>query len=223
MNVEDIKFDKDGLVPAIVQDVRTHQLLTLAYMNEASLRRTMETGESWFWSRSRAKLWHKGETSGNTQRVMSIIPDCDGDAITLLVVPKGPACHKGAQSCFDDPSFAGDMAQSRTTMEGSSIGETLDDLYSIVESRRLERPEGSYTTYLFEKGLDKILKKLGEETSETIIAAKNDQREPFVREVADLIYHLIVLLIDRRITLEDVSQELSGRKKTQSKNQKSKA
>jgi phosphoribosyl-AMP cyclohydrolase / phosphoribosyl-ATP pyrophosphohydrolase len=223
MNVEDIKFDKDGLVPAIVQDVRTHQVLTLAYMNEASLRRTMETGESWFWSRSREKLWHKGETSGNTQRVMSIIPDCDRDAITLLVVPKGPACHKGSQSCFDDPSFAGDMAQSRTTMEGSSIGETLDDLYSIVESRRLARPDGSYTTYLFDKGLDKILKKLGEETSETIIAAKNDEREPFVREVADLIYHLIVLLIDRRVTLEDVSQELSGRKKTQSKNQKSKA
>jgi len=222
MKVKDIKFDKDGLVPAIVQDVRTHQVLTLAYMNEASLRRTMETGESWFWSRSRAKLWHKGETSGNTQRVMSIIPDCDGDAITLVVVPKGPACHKGSQSCFDDPSFADDMAQSRTTMEGSSIGETLDDLYSIVESRRLERPEGSYTTYLFEKGLDKILKKLGEETSETIIAAKNDQREPFVREVADLIYHLIVLLIDRRVTLEDLSQELSGRKKTQTKNQKSK-
>lgn len=222
MKVEDIKFDQEGLVPAIVQDVRTHQILTLAYMNEASLRRTMETGESWFWSRSRAKLWHKGETSGNTQRVMSIIPDCDGDAITLLVVPKGPACHKGTQSCFDDPDLPGDVAHIRTTTEGSSMGETLDDLYSIVESRRLERPEGSYTTYLFEKGLDKILKKLGEETSETIIAAKNDEREPFVREVADLIYHLIVLLIDRRVTLEDVSQELSGRKKTQIKNHKSK-
>jgi phosphoribosyl-ATP pyrophosphohydrolase/phosphoribosyl-AMP cyclohydrolase len=188
MKVEDVKFDKNGLVPAIIQDARTRQILTLAYMNEASLR-------------------------GNTQRVMSIIPDCDGDAIALQVVPKGPACHLGNQSCFQDPNADPSLEHSRTTMEGSSIGETLDDLYSIVESRRLTRPEGSYTTYLFERGLDKILKKLGEETSETIIAAKNDEQEPFVREVADLLYHLIVLLIDRRVTLEDVSQELSGRKK----------
>jgi phosphoribosyl-AMP cyclohydrolase / phosphoribosyl-ATP pyrophosphohydrolase len=214
MKVEDVKFDENGLVPAIVQDARTRQVLTLAYMNEASLRRTMETGESWFWSRSREELWHKGETSGNTQRVMSIAPDCDGDAITLQVVPKGPACHLGTQSCFTEPGVDASIDHSRTTMEGSSIGETLDDLYSIVESRRLTRPEGSYTTYLFERGLDKILKKLGEESSETIIAAKNDDRELLVREIADLVYHLLVLMVDRRVTLEDVSQELTGRKKT---------
>jgi phosphoribosyl-ATP pyrophosphohydrolase/phosphoribosyl-AMP cyclohydrolase len=213
MKVEDVKFDKSGLVPAVVQDARTRQILTLAYMNEASLRRTMETGESWFWSRSRDKLWHKGETSGNTQRVMSITTDCDGDAIALQVVPKGPACHLGHQSCFHDSTADPSLEHSRSTMEGSSIGETLDDLYSVVESRRLMRPEGSYTTYLFERGLDKILKKLGEETSETIIAAKNDEREPLVREVADLVYHLLVLMVDRKVTLEDVSQELSGRKK----------
>jgi phosphoribosyl-AMP cyclohydrolase / phosphoribosyl-ATP pyrophosphohydrolase len=213
MKVEDVKFDKSGIVPAVVQDARTHQILTLAYMNEASLRRTMETGESWFWSRSRAKLWHKGETSGNTQRVMSIAIDCDGDALALQVVPKGPACHLGNQSCFQDPTAGPSSEHNRSTMEGSSIGETLDDLYSIVESRRLMRPEGSYTTYLFEHGLDKILKKLGEETSETIIAAKNDEREPLVREVADLVYHLMVLMVDRKVTLEDISQELSGRKK----------
>jgi phosphoribosyl-ATP pyrophosphohydrolase/phosphoribosyl-AMP cyclohydrolase len=144
---------------------------------------------------------------------MSIITDCDGDAIALQVVPKGPACHLGNQSCFHDPTFEPRVENSRVTMEGSSIGETLDDLYSIVESRRLTRPEGSYTTYLFERGLDKILKKLGEETSETIIAAKNDEQEPLVREVADLIYHLLVMMVDRKVTLEDVSQELSGRKK----------
>ena len=213
MKAEDVKFDKNGLVPAIVQDARTHQVLTLAYMNRESLLRTMETGESWFWSRSRNELWHKGETSGHTQRVMSIVPDCDGDAIALQVVPKGPACHLGNQSCFHDPTSEPVVEHSRTTMEGSSIGETLDDLYSIVESRRLTRPEGSYTTYLFERGLDKILKKLGEEATETIIAAKNDEHEPLVREVADLIYHLLVMMVDRKVTLEDVSQELSGRKK----------
>ena len=214
MKVEDVKFDKNGLVPAIVQDVRTRQVLTLAYMNEASLRRTMETGESWFWSRSREQLWHKGETSGNTQRVMAIVPDCDGDAIRLQVVPQGPACHLGNDSCFVDPVIDPGVEHSRTTMEGSSIGETLDDLYSVVDSRRLTRPEGSYTTYLFERGLDKILKKLGEESTETIIAAKNDEREPLVREIADLVYHLLVLMVDRKVTLEDVSQELSGRKKS---------
>jgi phosphoribosyl-ATP pyrophosphohydrolase/phosphoribosyl-AMP cyclohydrolase len=213
MKVEDVKFDKNGLVPAIVQDARTRQLLTLAYMNAESLRRTMETGESWFWSRSREKLWHKGETSGNTQRVMSIMTDCDGDAIALQVVPKGPACHLGHQSCFHDATADPSLEHSRSTMEGSSVGETLDDLYSVVESRRLMRPEGSYTTYLFERGLDKILKKLGEETSETIIAAKNEEREPLVREMADLVYHLLVLMVERKVTLEDVSQELSGRKK----------
>ena len=213
MKLEDIRFDRQGLAPAIVQDARTRQILTLAYMNEESLRRTMETGETWFWSRSRAQLWHKGETSGHTQRVMSIVPDCDGDALAILVIPNGPACHKGNLSCFDDPALVPSIEAGKITMEGSSIGETLDELYSVVESRRLEKPEGSYTSYLLESGLDKILKKLGEETSETIIAAKNDDHDALLREIADLLYHLVVMLVDRHLTLEDVSEELNNRKR----------
>lgn len=200
-----VKFDEHGLVPAIVQDARTREVLTLAYMNEESLARTLQTGETWFWSRSRNELWHKGATSGNTQRVVSLTTDCDNDAIVVLVEPAGPACHTGARSCFD--------------IEGHDVehpGGLLHELYALVQCRQEERPEGSYTTYLFDKGLDKILKKVGEESAETIIAAKNDDPKQLVAEVADLLYHLLVMLVARDVSLDDVLEELAQRRKPKS-------
>ena len=197
-----LKFDERGLIPAIVQHVRTREVLTLAYMNAESLARTVETKETWFWSRSRNKLWHKGETSGNTQRVVELLPDCDGDAIVVLVDPAGPACHTGAQSCFET---------SRSYKQTNS-DQLLDRLYAIVKERNEQRPEGSYTTYLFNEGLDKILKKFGEESTETIVAAKNDEEERLVAEVADLVYHLIVLLVARGISLDQIREELARRR-----------
>lgn len=198
-DIDKVKFDERGLVPAIVQDARTREVLTLAYMNRQSLDRTIETGQTWFWSRSRNELWHKGETSGNTQDVVSLASDCDNDAIVVLVNPAGPACHTGARSCFD--------------VEHKDLNGRLAQLYELIEERERERPEGSYTTYLFEKGLDKILKKVGEESAETIIAAKNDDRKLFAGEVADLIYHLLVLLVARGVSLDDVRDELAQRRK----------
>jgi phosphoribosyl-AMP cyclohydrolase / phosphoribosyl-ATP pyrophosphohydrolase len=222
MKLEEIVFDERGLVPAIVQDARTRQVLTLAYMNRESLSRTVETGETWFWSRSRARLWHKGESSGHTQRVVSITLDCDKDALNVLVLPNGPACHKGEQSCFHQviskTSLAADALSAPSGLGGTSpavgmaLGEVLSNLYSVIETRREERPEGSYTTYLFEQGLDKILKKIGEECAETIIAAKNEDRDALVREVSDLLYHLTVLLAQKNLTLEEVGSELRRRR-----------
>lgn len=197
INLDEIKFDERGLVPAIVQNAKTREVLTLAYMNEESLARTIETSETWFWSRSRNELWHKGETSGNTQRVVNLALDCDRDAILVLVDPAGPACHTGAVSCFDIPS-----TQSLLTR-----------LYELIQSRERERPDGSYTTYLFEEGLDKILKKLGEESAETIIAAKNDDRARLVSEVSDLVYHLLVLLVARGVSLDEIANELEQRRR----------
>jgi phosphoribosyl-ATP pyrophosphohydrolase/phosphoribosyl-AMP cyclohydrolase len=199
-----VKFDEHGLVPAIVQDAHTREVLTLAYMNAESLARTLETGETWFWSRSRNELWHKGATSGNTQHVVSIASDCDDDAIVVLVDPAGPACHTGARSCFDL-----DIEHDRDGL--------LHELYDLIESRKHERPAGSYTTYLFDKGLDKILKKLGEESAETIIAAKNEDPKQLVAEVADLLYHLLVLLVARDVNLDDVRDELARRRKPEAK------
>ena len=198
-----LKFDERGLIPAIVQDVRTREVLTLAYMNAESFARTVETKETWFWSRSRNKLWHKGETSGNVQKVVELLLDCDGDAIVVLVDPAGPACHTGAQSCF---GIAG-TAQLVTT------DQLLDRLYDLVKEREKTRPADSYTSYLFNQGLDKILKKLGEESTETIVAAKNNEDERLISEVADLVYHLIVLLVARGISLEQIRAEL-GRRRT---------
>ncbi|PYS27510.1 MAG: bifunctional phosphoribosyl-AMP cyclohydrolase/phosphoribosyl-ATP pyrophosphatase [Acidobacteria bacterium] len=209
MNLDEIRFDEHGLVPTIVQDAQTYVVLTLAYMNEESLRRTIETGETWFWSRSRAQLWHKGETSGNTQRVVSVTVDCDGDALRILVLPNGPACHKGEQSCFHDVIHQNPNAIEQR--KDGSIGDVLNELYAVIESRKRELPEGSYTAYLFEQGLDKILKKLGEESSETIIAAKNEDRDALVRESCDLLYHLLVLLTEREVSLAEVRDELSRR------------
>ena len=200
LQFDDLKFDGKGLIPAIVQDAETREVLTLAYMNRESLKRTIESGETWFWSRSRNELWHKGETSGNTQQVVGLVPDCDGDAIVVLVKPSGPACHTGARSCFD-------------LKQDADLGALLSQLYKLIESRECERPDGSYTTYLFDHGLDKILKKVGEESAETIIAAKNEDAKPLVSEVSDLIYHLLVLLVARGVSLDQIREELARRRK----------
>jgi phosphoribosyl-ATP pyrophosphohydrolase/phosphoribosyl-AMP cyclohydrolase len=221
--IEDVKFDERGLIPVIVQDANTRQVLTLAYMNAESLRKTFQTGETWFWSRSRSSLWHKGETSGNTQRVVGAWLDCDSDALNVLVLPDGPACHTGAESCFhhqlqdaaslEASSFGVPGLQATSSASVSGLAEVLDSLYALVESRKRERPEGSYTTYLFNQGLDKILKKVGEESAETIIAAKNDDREALRKETSDLLYHLVVLLVERGLSLAQVSEELASRGK----------
>lgn len=187
----------DGLIPAIVRDAKTGAVLTLAYMNEESLRRTRESGETWFWSRSRQELWHKGATSGNTQRVVHIAEDCDGDALLVSVEPAGPACHTGALSCFADaPPPALD----------------LESLMRVLRSRYDERPEGSYSAYLFNEGRDKILKKIGEEATEVVIAAKGQGRERMVSEIADLVYHLSVLMVDEGFGWEEVGAELRSRR-----------
>ena len=212
INPEQIKFDEQGLIPAIVQDARTREVLTLAYMNAESLKRTRESRETWFWSRSRSELWHKGATSGNTQRVTEIRQDCDSDALVVLVEPAGPACHTGARSCFYRDIEGNELALSSD--EGQTdLGSVLDALYDLIESRKEVRPEGSYTTYLFDQGLDKILKKVGEEASETIIAAKNQDNETVVKESSDLLYHLLVLLVERGIDLDQVRTELLNRRK----------
>jgi phosphoribosyl-ATP pyrophosphohydrolase/phosphoribosyl-AMP cyclohydrolase len=203
-----IKFDDRDLLPVIVQDVRTLEVLTLAYMNPESLRKTIETSATWFWSRSRSELWHKGATSGNTQRVVEIRQDCDSDALLVLVEPRGPACHTGSRSCFYRSLDGEELTES------FAIGPVLDELYSLIESRRQALPEGSYTSYLFKEGLDKILKKIGEEATETIIAAKGDDREAIIRETADLVYHLLVLLVERGVNLDEVSAELFRRRAT---------
>lgn len=203
INFDEIRFDERGLIPAIVQNAATREVLTLAYMNRESLQRTIETNQTWFWSRSRNELWHKGATSGNTQEVVSLALDCDRDAIVVLVNPAGPACHTGAVSCFDVEKRADDL------------GPLLDQLFDLIQTRERERPAGSYTTYLFEEGLDKILKKVGEESAETIIAAKNDDDGRLTAEVSDLVYHLLVLLVARGVSLAQVAAELRQRRKVQ--------
>ena len=214
ISIEEIKFDERGLVPVVVQDADTRQVLTLAYMNAESLKRTLETDETWFWSRSRSTLWHKGETSGNTQRVLDVLLDCDSDALTVLVKPNGPACHTGQQSCFHNALQEAGTFQASVSARESDLGVVLIELYALVDSRKRDRPEGSYTTYLFDQGLDKILKKLGEESGETIIAAKNQDPEALVAETSDLIYHLIVLMVERGVTLDQIRDELVRRGKT---------
>jgi len=205
LDVSQVRFDERGLVPAIVQDAVSKEVLTLAYMNGEALRKTLETGETWFWSRSRQALWHKGETSGNTQRVVSLAFDCDRDALLVRVIPSGPACHKGTTSCFEEP----DALSGET--DGGDRFAILNRLEALIASREAERPEGSYTTYLFEKGLDKILKKVGEEAAEVIIAAKNRSLEELRYETADLVFHLLVLLREAKLPLDEVLAELSRR------------
>lgn len=213
MNMESIKFDENGLVPAIVQDASTKEVLTLAYMNRESLKKTMETGETWFYSRSRQKLWHKGETSGNTQKIVEMKYDCDQDAILVLVQPNGPACHTGSVSCFSESFYQGKGIEeaSRETHESLLDYQILQTLEKVIEDRERERPEGAYTTYLFEKGVDKILKKVGEEASEVIIAAKNRNADELKWEAADLLYHLMVLLREQQLPFKEILKVLSKR------------
>ncbi|MBR4728230.1 MAG: bifunctional phosphoribosyl-AMP cyclohydrolase/phosphoribosyl-ATP diphosphatase HisIE [Clostridia bacterium] len=201
LKIDELKFDDRGLIPAIVVDAITKQVLTLAYMNRESLQITMEKGLTCFWSRSRQALWLKGETSGNYQHVVSITADCDRDALTVLVEPDGPACHKGTVSCFNDLVWESDERHAFS----------LDQLMSLIRGRKEEKKEGSYTTYLFEKGLDKILKKVGEESTEVIIAAKAEDHKETVYEIADLAYHVMVLMVEAGISLEEIHRELAGR------------
>jgi phosphoribosyl-AMP cyclohydrolase / phosphoribosyl-ATP pyrophosphohydrolase len=195
----ELKFGADGLIPAIVQDGRTKQVLTLAYMNRESLEKTLETGETWFFSRSRQALWHKGATSGHTQKVIAVSSDCDQDALLIQVEPRGPACHTGSVSCFGGEA---------DKPEPESI---LAQLETVIAERQQERPEGSYTTYLFDKGIDKILKKVGEEAAEVIIAAKNEGQAELRYEAADLLYHLLVLLREKNLPFGNVLAELRER------------
>ena len=201
INIEELKFDEKGLIPAIVVDAVTKQVLTLAYMNKESLALSMEKEQTVFYSRSRQELWHKGETSGNYQNIVSITADCDKDALVVVVEPEGPACHLGTHSCFANPVF-----DSENRQEFSYEG-----LMKLIEGRKTEKKEGSYTTYLFEKGIDKILKKVGEECTEVIIAGKADDKEETVYEIADLAYHVMVLMTQMGISLEDIHKELASR------------
>ena len=208
MSIGDIKFDEKGLIPAIVQDYKTGEVLMQAYMNKESLEKTLETGRSWFYSRSRKELWEKGATSGCIQTVKEIFYDCDGDCLLLKVEQAGAACHTGNRSCFYRS-----LLKSEEGVEAADIGKVIADLYSKVEDRRKNPVEGSYTCYLFNKGIDKICKKIGEESTEVVIAAKNESKEEAVYEISDLIYHLTVLMNYMDITYEDVGIELKKRAK----------
>ena len=201
VSIEELKFDEKGLIPAVVVDSESKKVLTVAYMNAESLKISMEKELTCFWSRSRQELWLKGETSGNYQHIVSITTDCDKDALVVVVEKDGPACHLGTDSCFEYPVF-----QSETRHEFSVQG-----LYDLLVGRNESRPEGSYTTYLFEKGIDKILKKVGEENTEVIVAAKGDDRKETVYEIADLMYHVMVLMVHMGITVSDVQKELASR------------
>ena len=201
MDINHLKFDEKGLIPAIVVDATTKKVLTLAYMSRESLEISMEKGLTCFYSRSRQELWLKGETSGNYQHIVSITADCDGDALVVMVEKDGPACHTGSDSCFYQPLW-----ESEELKEFSYAG-----LMKLIEGRKTDKKEGSYTTYLFEKGLDKILKKVGEESTEVIIAAKSEDKAETVYEIADLAYHVMVLMTEAGITLEDIHRELASR------------
>jgi len=201
INIEELKFDEKGLIPAIVVDAMSKRVLTLAYMNRESLEISMEKQLTCFWSRSRNELWLKGETSGNYQHIVSITADCDKDALVVVVEPEGPACHLGTQSCFENPVF-----ESEERHEFS-----LNGLMELITGRKTDQKEGSYTTYLFNKGLDKILKKVGEESTEVIIAAKAQDKAETVYEIADLAYHVMVLMVEAGISLEDIHRELASR------------
>jgi phosphoribosyl-ATP pyrophosphohydrolase/phosphoribosyl-AMP cyclohydrolase len=201
MKIEDIKFGNDGLIPAIVQDYYTKEVLTLAYMNHESLKISMEEGKTCFYSRSRKELWRKGETSGNFQHIVTMKLDCDSDALVVEVVKDGPACHLGNESCFVDNIFESDKYKEFS----------YEKLFEMIRLRKINPKEGSYTTYLFDKGLDKILKKVGEESTEVIIAAKGGSKEETVYEIADLAYHAMVLMVETNISLKDIFSELASR------------
>ncbi len=194
--MNNLKFDANGLIPAVIQDARTGEVLTLAYMNQESLDRTRKSGETWLWSRSRNELWHKGATSGNTQRVVAVTEDCDGDALVVSVIPNGPACHTGARSCFV-----------------GTPPRTLDRLMNVLRDRREKRPEGSYTAKLFSGGRARIVKKIGEEATEVVIAALSETRDRMVSEIADLVFHVTVLMADEGIDWSEIEGELAKREK----------
>ena len=200
-DIEKLKFDKDGLIPAIVVDAYTKKVLTLAYMNKESLEISMEKGLTCFYSRSRQELWLKGETSGNYQHIVSITADCDMDALTVVVEKDGPACHTGTDTCFTNEVYQNDDRHEFT----------MNGLYDLLVGRKKDKPEGSYTTYLFEKGTDKILKKIGEESTEVIIAGKADDKKETIYEIADLAYHTMVLMVQMGISVEDIQKELGSR------------
>ena len=201
MNLDELKFDEKGLIPAVVVDAKSKKVLTVAYMNRESLEISIREKRTCFWSRSRQELWRKGETSGNVQKIVSITADCDKDALTVLVEKEGPACHLGTDSCFNN-----------TVWESDELHEfSYEGLLKLIEGRKINKQEGSYTTYLFEKGMDKILKKVGEESTEVIIAAKDNDKRETVYEIADLAYHVMVLMIEMGISLEDIFDELASR------------
>ena len=201
LDINSLKFDDKGLIPAIVVDAKTKKVLTLAYMNKESLEISIKEEKTCFYSRSRKELWRKGETSGNFQHIVSITADCDNDALVVLVNKDGPACHTGTDSCFTKPVFESE--------ENSAF--SMDGLYDLLVGRKQDKPEGSYTTYLFEKGLDKILKKVGEECTEVIIGAKSNDKAETVYEIADLAYHVMVLMVDMGISVDDIKTELASR------------
>lgn len=201
INIDELKFDEKGLIPAVVVDAHSKKVLTVAYMNKESLKISMEKELTCFYSRSRDELWLKGETSGNYQHIVSITADCDKDALTVLVEKEGPACHTGTDSCFTNPVF-----RSENRAEFS-----MDGLYELLEGRKKDMPEGSYTTYLFQKGMDKILKKVGEESTEVIIAGKANDKKETVYEIADLAYHVMVMMVEMGISVDDVRKELASR------------
>lgn len=201
IEIDKLKFDKNGLIPAVITDFYSKKVLTVAYMNAESLQISISEGRTCFWSRSRSCLWRKGETSGNYQQIVSIIADCDYDALTLEVVKNGPACHTGTDSCFNNYVY-----KSENLPEFS-----FDGLYELLQARKNEKPQGSYTTYLFEQGIDKILKKIGEESTEVIIAAKGAEKAETIYEIADLVYHVMVLMAEMQIEPKDILQELSKR------------
>lgn len=199
--IDQLKFDEKGLIPAVIVEAGTHRLLMVAYMNRESLKISMETGKTCFWSRSRQELWTKGETSGNYQHIVSITADCDLDTLKVVVEKDGPACHTGAETCFFNPVYQSE--------EKSDF--TMDALMELIRGRKTNPQEGSYTTYLFQKGLDKILKKIGEESTEVIVAAKDNDPKETIYEISDLVYHVMVMMIQQGISLEDIRRELASR------------
>ena len=201
IDVNELKFDEKGLIPAVVVDADSKKVLTVAYMNQESLEISIQEQMTCFWSRSRQELWRKGATSGNRQHIVNIMADCDKDALTVLVKKDGPACHTGADSCFNDYVFESDQLSAFS----------LQSLMDVIRGRKIDKKEGSYTTYLFEKGIDKILKKVGEECTEVIIAGKANDKAETVYEIADLVYHVMVLMIEMGISLEDIQNELASR------------
>jgi phosphoribosyl-ATP pyrophosphohydrolase/phosphoribosyl-AMP cyclohydrolase len=214
--IDSFQFNPDDLMPAIIQCAGTGQVLMLAYMNKESLQKSLETGETWFFSRSRQELWHKGATSGHVQKIKQIFFDCDQDALLIQVEQSGVACHEGEFSCFHNNlvSVDGEQASIKDKqVTGQNLAIQLELLRQVIEKRKIERPEGSYTSYLFNTGQDKILKKLGEEAAEVVIASKNQSREEVTYEMADLWYHCLVLMAYHGISLQDISQELKGRAK----------